>query len=158
MILDNQMRLSNAQALSSTGALSTNQVDLGLLSSFGVGTPMAVVFSIGVAADQTTGDEDYTFAVEVGSDSGITTARQELTRVKFESGTPAAPALDADLLVAGFQFALPLPPFPLSIANRYLAARYTLAGTTPTVTVTADLVPLEHVPVAAIYPKGYVIS
>lgn len=157
MILDLQNQFSDSQALTAT-ALSTNVIDLGVSNPLGVGEPMAVVFNVEVAADQTTGDEDYTFAIEVGSNAAISAARQELGRLIFESGTPTAPALDADLLVAGFVFAIPLPIVPASVANRYLAVRYTLAGTTPTITVSAHLVPVKHVPQAIIYPKNYTIS
>src|SRR5690242_4276971 len=109
MFLDKNLQLSDSQALTAT-ALSTNVIDLLTARSLGNGEPMAVVFNVEVAADQTTGDEDYTFAVEVASTAAIDTDRKELGRLAFESGTPTAPALDADLLVAGFKFAIPLPP------------------------------------------------
>lgn len=157
MILDLQNQLSDSQALTAT-ALSTNVIDLGVSNPLGVGEPMAVVFNVEVAADQGTGDEDYIFAVEVASNAAISTARQELGRLTFESGTPAAPFLDADLLVPGFVFALPLPVVPASMGNRYLAVRYTLLGTTPSVTVSAHLVPIKNVPMAVLYPKGYTIN
>ena len=157
MYLDKANQFSDSQALTAT-ALSTNVLDLGVSNPLGVGEPMAVVFNVEVAADQTTGDEDYTFAVEAASTAAIDTARKELGRLIFESGTPTAPALDADLLVAGFIFALPLPVVPTSVAGRYLGVRYTLAGTTPTITVSAHLVPIKNVPVNAIYAKGFTIS
>jgi len=157
MILDLQNQLSDSQALTAT-ALSTNVIDLGVSNPIGVGEPMAVVFNVEVAADQGTGDEDYTFAIEVGSNAGISSARQELGRMIFESGTPTAPALDADLLVAGFVFAIPLPIVKAGVQNRYLGARYTLAGTSPSVTVSAHLVPMKNVPAEVIYQKGYSIQ
>lgn len=157
MILDLQNQLSDSQALTAT-ALSTNVIDLGISNPLGVGEPMAVVFNVEVAADQGAGDEDYTFAIEVGSNAGISSARQELGRMIFESGTPTAPALDADLLVAGFVFAIQLPIVKAGVQNRYLGARYTLAGTSPSVTVSAHLVPSKNVPAEAIFPKGYSIQ
>jgi hypothetical protein len=158
MFLDALLQLSDSQALTAT-ALSTNVIDLLAARSMGNGEPLAVVFNVEVAADQTTGDEDYTFAVEVASDAGITTARKELGRLIFESGTPTAPALDADLLVAGFKFAIPLPPTTPNYDERYLAVRYTLAGTTPTITVSAHLMPLSMVEVGQInYADGFTIS
>lgn len=150
MILDSQLQLSNSQALTAT-ELSTNVIDLSADRSIGNGEPMAVVINVEVAADQTTGDEDYQFDVEVASDAGITTARKLLGRRIFESGTPTAPAEDADLLVAGFKFAIPIPPAQLSESERYLAVRYTLAGTTPTITVSAHLQPLSMVEVGAVH-------
>jgi len=157
MILDLQNQLSDSQALTAT-ALSTNVMDLGISNPFGVGEPMSVVFNVEVAADQGTGDEDYTFAIEVASNAGISTARQELGRLIFESGTPTAPALNADLLVAGFVFALPIPSIEAGVQNRYFAVRYTLAGTSPSVTVSAHVVPTKNLPAGVIQPKGYTIQ
>lgn len=158
MLLDKQLQFSDSQALTAT-ALATNVIDLGAADvNIGTGEPMAVVFNCEVAADQTTGDEDYQFDIEVASDSGITTARKLIGRRIFESGTPTAPAENADLLVAGFVFAIVLPPGGLAEAERYLGVRYTLAGTSPSVTVSAHLVPLKNVPVNVHYADGITIS
>jgi hypothetical protein len=158
MMLDKQLQFADSQALTST-ALLTNVIDMGAVDKNDfVGEPMAVVFNVETAADQTTGDEDYTFVVESASDAAITTDRKELARRKFESGTPDAPAENADLLVAGFVFAIVLPPGGLSEVERYLAVRYTGAGTSPTITLSAHLVPLKHVPTTAHYASGYTIS
>lgn len=142
MFLDKFLQLSDSQALTAT-ALSTNVIDLTAVRAISDGEPLAVVFNVEVAADQTTGDEDYTFDVELASAEGIDAGRQLLGRRIFESGTPGAPAQDADLLVAGFKFMIVLPPITLDEAKQYLAARYTLAGTTPTITVSAHLLPLS---------------
>jgi hypothetical protein len=159
MFLDELLKFSDSQALTAT-ALSTNVIDTGSVDrNVGQGEPMAVVVNVEVAADQTTGDEDYTFDVETASDAGITTARKLLGRRIFESGTPGAPAEDADLLVAGFRFVIPIPPGGLSESERYLAVRYTLAGTTPTITVSAYLMPLSMIePSKVSYPDGFTIS
>lgn len=158
MLLDAHQQLSDSQALTAT-ALSTNVIDLSADRSIGNGEPMAVVFNVEVAADQTTGDEKYTFDIEVASDSGMTTARKLLGRRLFESGIPTAPAEDADLLVAGFTFAIPVPPGVLSESERYLAARYTLAGTTPTITVSAHLMPMSMVAIGAVvHADGFAIT
>lgn len=157
MILDAQHQFSDSQALTAT-ALATNVIDLSADRAIGRGEPMAVVFNVEVAADQTTGDEDYQFDIEVASDAAITTARQLLGRRIFESGTPTAPAQNADLLVAGFQFAIPIPPTGLSESERYLAVRYTLSGTTPTVTVSAHLVPQNMLQGNDVFAKNYPIQ
>ena len=157
MILDSQLQFSNSQALTAT-ALSTNVIDLSVDRNIGTGEPMAVVFNVEVAADQTTGDEDYTFDIETASDAGITTARKLLGRRIFQSGTPTAPAENADLLVAGFVFALPIPSGGLSESERYLGVRYTLAGTTPSVTVSAHLIPMRQIQNAVVYPNNYTIT
>lgn len=144
MYIDSLLQLSDAQALTAT-AVGTNVIDLSVARSIGSGEPMAVVFSVGVAADQTTGDEDYTFDVEFATAADQSTGAQLMGRRIFESGTPTAPAQDADLLVAGFVFAIPLPPVSADETGRYIGVRYTLAGTTPTCTVDAWLAPLKDV-------------
>lgn len=157
MFLDAQTLLSNAQALTAT-ALSTNVIDLSVDRSIGTGEPMGVFFAVTVAADQTTGDETYQFDLETASNAAISTARQLLGRRTFQSGTPTAPAQDADLLVAGFIFVIPIPPAQLSETERYLAARYTLAGTTPTISVTAWVAPLSMLQMYSSFPDALTIS
>lgn len=157
MILDAQLQFSDAQALTAT-AVGTNVIDLGADRSIGTGEPMAVLFTVDVAADQTTGDEDYTFDVEYSSAAAQDADVQLAGRLKFESGTPDAPYLDADLLVAGFQFAIPLPPAALSQTGRYLGIRYVLAGTTPTITMTAHLVPMSFIQQNNVFADNITIS
>jgi hypothetical protein len=158
MFLDSLGLFSDAQAVTAT-AVGTNVIDLSQDRSIGTGEPMAVMFCVDVAADQTTGDEDYTFDVEYASDAAQTTARQLIGRRIFESGTPTAPAQDADLLVAGFRFFIPIPPTALSESERYLGIRYVCAGTTPTITVTAALVPLSMCqPAHNVFADGFTIS
>lgn len=157
MILDAQGLFSDAQAVTSS-AVGTNVIDLSADRAIGSGEPMGVLFTVDVAADQTTGDEDYTFDVEYASDAAQTTARKLVGRRVFESGTPTAPAEDADLLVAGFQFVIPIPPTGLSESERYLGIRYVTAGTTPTITVTSALMPLNMIQADAVYPDGFTIS
>jgi hypothetical protein len=157
MVIDSHGLFSDAQAVTAD-AVGTNVIDLSQDRSIGTGEPMAVLFTIDVAADQTTGDEDYTFDVEYASDAAQTTARKLVGRRVFESGTPTAPAEDADLLVAGFQFYIVIPPTDLSESERFLGIRYDVTGTTPTITVTAALIPLSFEDKKPIYPKGYTIS
>lgn len=157
MYIDAQQLLSDAQAVSAD-AVGTNVIDLSQDRSIGTGEPMGVVFTVDVAADQTTGDEDYTFDVEYASDAAQTTGRQLIGRRVFESGTPTAPAQDADLLVAGFQFVIPIPPTVLSESERYLGIRYDVTGTTPTITCTAMVMPLSNIQKDVNYPDGFTIS
>jgi hypothetical protein len=157
MFIDAQNQFSDAQALTAT-AVGTNVIDLSLARSIGNGEPMAVLFSVDVAADQTTGDEDYTFDVEIATAADQSAGAQLMGRRVFESGTPGAPAQDADLLVAGYSFSIPLPATTLDEAARYLGVRYTLAGTTPSVTVTAQLVPQSFVDGYNTYSSGYSIT
>lgn len=154
MFLDAFLQFSDSQAFTTT-ALGTNVIDLGLDRAIGNGEPMAVVVNIEVAAKVSANDEDYTFVVETASDAAITTDRKELGRAHFESGTPDAPARDADLLAAGYQFAIVIPPSLRDIAERYLALRYTGAGTSPAVTVSAHLVPLSDISNVPLYDSGF---
>lgn len=157
MYTDAQTLFSDAQALTATG-VGTNVIDLSLDRSIGNGEPLAVMFTVDVAADQTTGDEDYTFEIEYASDAAQTTGRQLMGRRVFQSGTPTAPAQDADLLVAGFNFFIPIPPTDLSESERYFGVRYTLAGTTPSITVTTQLLPMSMVDAYNDYAAGYSIT
>lgn len=157
MIIDTQNQFSDAQAVTAD-AVGTNVIDLGGDRSLGNGEAMAVVFTVDVAADQTTGDEDYTFDVEYASDAAQTTARQLIGRRIFESGTPGAPAQNADLLVAGFKFFIPIPPTELSESEQFLGIRYDVTGTTPTITCTAFLQPLSMVQADNTYADGFTIS
>ncbi len=157
MILDAQARFSDAQAITAD-AVGTNVIDLLADRSIGNGEPMAVVFTVDVAADQTTGDEDYTFDVEYASNAAQSTGRKLIGRRIFESGTPTAPAQDADLLVAGFQFVVPIPPTSLSESERYLGVRYDVTGTTPTITMTAHLMPMSMIDTSSPkYANNYAI-
>ena len=157
MYIDSQQLFSDAQAVT-TDAVGTNVIDLGVSSALGVGEPMAVLFTVDVAADQTTGDEDYEFEVEYASDAAQTTARQQIGGLLFESGTPTAPALNADLLVAGFQFAITIPHIKSGVQNRYLGIRYDTTGTTPTITMTAVLIPQSMLQGEVVYAKNYNIQ
>ena len=156
-MFDAQNLLSDGQAVTAD-AVGTNVIDLSQDRSIGTGEPMCVVFCVDVAADQTTGDEDYTFDVEYASDAAQTTARKLIGRRVFESGTPTAPAMDADLLVAGFRFVIPIPPTALSESERYLGILYDVTGTTPTITVTAFLTAQSMIQADAQYPDGFTIT
>jgi len=159
MILDGYLKFSDSQAITAD-AVGTNVIDLSVARSIGNGEPLGMVFVVEVAADQTTGDEDYTFDVEYASDAAQTTARQLIGRRVFESGTPTAPAQDADLLVAGYSFVIPIPPATLGDDGRYLGIRYDVAGTTPTITCSAYLMPMSMIQVSTLprYASGYSIT
>ena len=89
MYLDKQLQFSDSQAVTAD-AVGTNVIDLSADRSIGNGEAMAVVFIVEVAADQTTGDEDYTFDVEYSGNAAQTTGRELIGRRVFESGTPTA--------------------------------------------------------------------
>lgn len=157
MILDAQLQFSDSQAVT-TDAVGTNVIDLGVDRSIGNGEAMAVVFIVEVAADQTSGDEDYTFDVEYASNAAQSTGRQLIGRRVFESGTPTAPAQDADLLVVGFSFVIPIPPTTLAESEQYLGIRYDTTGTSPIITCSAYLSPLSMIDATNIYADGFLIT
>lgn len=155
--LDAQNQFSDSQAVTAT-AVGTNVIDLSQDRSIGNGEAMAAVFYVEVDADQTTGDEDYTFEVEYASDAAQTTGRQLLGRRVYESGTPTAPAQDADLLVAGYKVIIPIPPTLLSESEQFIGIRYTLAGTTPSITCSAYLSPMSAIDQDNDYVDGFDIT
>lgn len=157
MILDAQNQFSDSQAVT-TDAVGTNVIDLTQDRSIGNGEPMCVMFTVIVAADQGSGDEDYTFDVEYASNAAQTTGRQLIGRRVFESGTPDAPAQDADLLVAGFSFFIPIPPTKLSESEQFLGIRYDTLGNTPTITMSAHLMPMSMVDATNDYVDGFDIT
>lgn len=143
--IDFQTLLSDSQALTAT-AVSTNAYDTGAANGegdLGSGEPMCIEFNVEVAADATTGDETYTFAVIESAATNLGSAT-----------TLASRTIAASLLVAGYTFALAIPPTIL----RYVGANYTLAGTTPTVTVSANIKPLSMVEQRVVHPDAITIS
>lgn len=157
MILDSQLQFSAAQAVTAS-AVGTNVIDLSVARAVGNGEPLAVVFTVSVAADQTSGDEDYTFDVEYATNAAQSTGRQIVGRRIFESGTPTAPAQDADLLIAGFSFVIPVPPTTTDEDGQFLGIRYVTAGTSPTITISASLQPQSMIDQSALYASGYSIT
>lgn len=122
MLIDKRLELSDAHALAAS-ARSTNVIDLGTAREIGAGRPLWLIVSVDVAADATTGDETYNVALETDSDPAFGTP------TVLESRTIAP-----STLVAGYQTAIAIPPTGV---ERYISANYTLAGTTPSVTVSA---------------------
>src|SRR5262245_27737785 len=153
MFLDSQHQFSDSQAVTAT-ILATNVIDLLADRSIGSGEPMGVVINVEVAADIASSDETYQFDVEYASDAGITTARKLMGRRRYTFAA-TAPDENANLLVAGFKFVIPIPPAALSESERFLGLRYTLGGTTPSVTVSAHLQPLSMLEVGQVsFPSG----
>jgi hypothetical protein len=122
-LVDARLELSSAQALTAT-ADSTNVIDFTQTArQVGAGRPMYVHFNVTVAADFTSGDETYTFAVATGAATSLGTQL-------------ASRAIVAGTLVAGYNFSMAVP---MEGALRYVGVEYTLAGTSPTITVDAYL-------------------
>lgn len=147
MFTDAQHLFSDAQALSAT-AVGTNVVDLGAIREIGQGEPMAVAFLVDVAADFTTGNETYQFDLETDDNAAQSSAAVVGSRTILATD-----------LTAGSIHVIPLSPAHAKAMERYLGVRYTLAGTTPSVTITAWLTPLNMVAGRAkVYADGFNIS
>lgn len=143
MLTDIQATLSNAQALTAT-ADSTNYYDSGSDYDWSIGQAMGVLVTVDVAADITTGDETYSFAVETDDNTS------------FSSGTIlTTKTVAAANLAAGDKVILPFH----GGAERYVQVVYTLGGTTPSITVTAEVKPLDDIATeTSNLPSGYTVS
>lgn len=141
MYIDSLLKLSDAQALTAT-ALSTNVVPMN--DAMGVGEPLAAVITVGVAADFTTTDETYAFALETDSVEAMSSATIIATKT-----VAAANLTVGDRVVI---------PFDFTDLEGFVAVRYTLGGTTPSVTVDAQIMPLSTVDGYTAYANNYTIS
>ena len=123
MYIDSLYEFSRAQALSASGA-STNVIDLSSDRDIGPGRPLWVVIAVQVAADNTTGDETYSIALQTDDNAAFSSP------TTIATVAPAAASLPAGArLVIGMPFA----------NERYLRLNYTLGGTTPSITLNAFL-------------------
>lgn len=150
MILDSQHTFSDAQALTVTVA-STNVIDLGIDRNVGIGEPMCVIITVDVAADATTGDETYQFDLETDDNVGFASPLILARRI-----VSALPNIPRATMAAGFKLVIPVPND--TTAERFLRLNYTLGGTTPLITVTAQLQPQSMIQAEAVFAKGYTIS
>lgn len=140
MILDAQLTYSDAQALSATGP-STNVIDHGSARALGVGEPLAVVITTDVALAGTTPTLVIALQTDtvVGFGSAVTVATSQ-SYSTFPLATRVAMTLPADKTV-----------------KRFTRLLYTLGGTTPTVTVTASLVPLKDVQAENVFAGAFTV-
>lgn len=146
MIMDALLKVSDAQAVT-VDAVSTNTIDLGASSparEIGSGEPMVMLITVGVAADFTTGDETYAFELIQSANANLSSPTVLNRRV-----------LTAAQLVLGAIFAITVPPG--TPTARYLGMNYDTGGTTPTMTISAALVPSKFVDMIKNYAKNYVV-
>lgn len=134
MYIDSLLQFSDAQALTATAA-STNVIDLGSDRDVGVGRPLWIVVSVAVAAVGT-----GTYQIDLQTDDNASFS----SPTSIASVTPAPASL-----VAGARLVIGMP----FTNERYLRLNYTLAGTTPGITLTAFLTDQEPAAWQA-YPDG----
>lgn len=128
-IRDAYLRLADSQAFTAT-AVTTNSRDLGGTNrnpSNGV-DPLVLAMNVEVAANAADGDETYEMQVISSAGTDLSSPTVLSSRV-----IPRAS------LTAGSEWFLEVPEGP--IAQRYLGGRLVLGGTTPSITVTMDLIP-----------------
>ena len=150
MYLDAQTLLSDAQAFSST-AVSTNSYDM-LNAAAGIdsGEPLCIAATVDVAADYTTTDETYRFDVIQSASANLGSATVLLSRTVSAAGGAAS------LLRAGARVVVPIPPE--IITQRYVGLQMTLGGTTPSITLTAAILPLSFVQMDRYFADALTIS
>jgi hypothetical protein len=147
MLYDAQTLLSDAQALTAT-ANSANVYDCGSDRNIGIGEALGVRVTVDVAADGTTGDETYTVKVVTDDNAALSSATDVTGAVSIPRGS-----------AAGSTFIIPIPPN--TTMERYIGLTYTLGGTTPTVTVTAAILPMSMIDVSGssvYYAAGYTVG
>ena len=143
MYIDYENQISDAQALTAT-ADSSHYIDLGTDRDISRGVPMALFISVDTAADTASGNETYQFQLETDDNTS------------FSSSTIVADATIAgSALTAGSRHVI-----PMGLSNeRYLQGVYTLGGTTPSVTITASVQPMNMIASEdVVYPVGYTVG
>ena len=126
MITDKLLRVSEDQALTTT-AFSTNTIDLGVARDVGEGTALYMNFAVTTALANGT---SVTFEV-------VSSANANLSSPTVIGSSNAV--LTAALTV-GKNVVVRINPDIAGKAQRYLGARYTIAGTFNAGKVTADVV------------------
>ncbi len=140
MYIDNELRLSNAQALTGTNETdSTNTVDFSTARQIGVGNEIAVRFQVDTALSGTS----PTLVIKIKTSANGST----WTDLVISPTISSAPA--------GTVFTYFIPTTGMS---RYLKATYTMGGTSPTCTITADVMQADDIDAWTSYSAGYTIS
>lgn len=139
MIRDSLTQLADGLAVTDTDAYTTYSYDLGNVTPKrdpGNGEPLALVWSVGVAAAGSTDTTDFKVVIATSADLASGTIATSTMRVANA------------LLTAGSVHVQPIPPYTGPL--RYLGGRVEL-GSGDTITVDCDIVPLEF---AGVY-KSY---
>lgn len=145
MLIDSQLSFSDAQALTATAA-STNVIDLSQDRNIGIGEPISVVLTVDVALAGTS--PTFAVSLQTATDAAFTTPVTLLTMPTLSGASAMPQGLKLDILYPGGPEML-----------QFLRLNYTLGGTSPTVTVTAEVQPSNEVQNAEVfYPNNYTIS
>lgn len=144
MYLDRENQFSNAQALTSTAA-STDVLDIGVENDFGTGEPMCVMVNVEVAADAANADETYSVALQMDTADSFGSPTQVGSDLTIARGS-----------AAGFKDYIYIPAG--ASVERYLRLNYTLGGTSPSVTVSAHLIPVSMIEERRDYASGFVVA
>jgi len=143
---------SDSQALTESAA-STNTIDMAVTNpQFGVGHPIHLCIRTEVAAGGTT--PTFIIALQVADDVNFAGADlKTLWAICDVDGSPLA-GTDARFATAGKWILR--QPLPYEVAQRHMRLYYTLAGTSPTLTVGAWLedIPQSDRVQVAISPVG----
>ena len=140
--IDYQLQLADSQAISTVGAnVSTNIIDLSKKRP-GKGEPLAIVIFIEVALAGTSPTAQ--FQPQTADNSGFSGAVSLGTSQSFTS------------LPAGTRIVLPLPSDERTEA--FLRLNTTLGGTTPTLTYSAYVTPMDMITSIGVFPDAMTIS
>jgi len=139
MLLDAQERYSSSQALTATAA-STNLIDHLADRNLGVGHPVVVLIQLDVVATDGDADETYVAAWQTDDNSSFSSAAT-LASLTITRGD-----------VAGTRYVAVAAPD--ATFERYTRINYTLGGTTPTVTLSAWMLPLVGLENTITYPDN----
>ena len=142
--VDAQTLLDDAHAYSAS-AVSTNTYDTAAATNdIGVGEVLAIEINVDVAADAAQADETYAFNV-ISSASANLSSPTVLNTITIGRAT----------LVAGYKFYMHVPA---GKTQRYVGLSTTLGGTTPSITITASIKPMDMAEFLKYMPKNYTIS
>lgn len=143
MLLDAQLQYSDLQALTGPASTaSTNVIDHGSARALGIGEGLTVVVTVDVALAGTT----PTLQIAIETDSVV----------GFGSKTTVATsAAYGPTIAIGTRYAMTLPPD--RSVKRFTRLFYTTTGTTPTITVTAELVPLKDVQAENVFAGAFTV-
>ena len=145
MYVDAQLQLSLLQSIVGTGnIISTNTIDLSQNRDMGEGNELVARFQIGTAV---VGGTSVEMQVITADDPNLTVG---VTVIETSGAVPVAQ------LAAGRRFVQAISPRIGSNGQRYLGARFVVAGTTTAGTITAD-VGLDYQGSARPYPSGFTV-